>query len=174
MRLLDVGHSKMAFFDTLCQDDRAIQLAELLPSVLLATIVGPRLSRFGRTVQFVSLPASADSVAPTALLIAAPLANGNTEFPTVPSTARELGAVFGWLERDELTGALKLPCNGTRVEAATSASWHVAGRSPHGRLGSSLVMVRGASPTSRWVITGAPLASQQEEMAGEATAHALV
>eukprot|EP01044_Picomonas_judraskeda_P001704 COSAG03_NODE_107_length_12621_cov_360.337087_13_plen_324_part_00 len=172
VRLFDldlVGQSEVGFFDTHCRAGRTVQLADLAPSVLRATIVGPRLSRFGRTVQFVPLPASADRVAAAALLVAAPLANGRHDLPIVPAALRELGAVFGWLERDSQSsgGGLKLPSNGTRVQAVASASWHAAGSEPTGRLGSSLAVVRGgANQTSCWVVAGAPLASRGAEMGG--------
>ena len=171
MRLFDldgVGHSEVGFFDTHCRAGRTVQLADIAPSVLRATIVGPRLSRFGRTVQFVSLPGPADSLAAAALLVAAPLANGRDDLPIVPSASRELGAVFGWLERDPKLsgGGLKLPSNGTRVRAVSSASWHAVGSERTGRLGSSLAVVRGANRSSCWLVAGAPLASPGAEMGG--------
>ena len=175
VRLLNldrVGQSDGSFFEKHCQGGSIVQLEELTKTVLRATVIGPRLSRFGRIVQFVPLKGSG---VPAALLIAAPLANGNDAFPIVPPPSRELGAVFGWLERDDATGGLKLPGNGKRVEATASASWHGAGTEPKGRLGSSLAVVRGvANKTSLWVVAGAPLASRQEEMAGELVTLALI
>jgi hypothetical protein len=87
VRLFDLNST---FWATQCAAGRRLTLTQLqqstatvgASSVLRARIVGPRLSRFGRAVRFISLPpASTSSTAtaaavPEGLLVGAPLANG--------------------------------------------------------------------------------------------------
>ena len=138
-----------AFVQQVCTGGRVVTLSELRShGDLTATITGPKLSRLGRVVEFFSTGGEAVDH----LLVAAPLANAGPDSPIVPSAEREVGAIFGWQRG--------LP-RGHPTKAASSATWHSVGVTPHGRLGSSLVS------SGQWVLAGAPLASTNVEMGGQ-------
>lgn len=137
-----------AFVRQSCTGGRVVTLRELSEhGELIATFAGPKLSRFGRAVMFVSTGDAVDQL----LLVAAPLANAADEL-IVPAEKRELGAIYGWQQG--------LP-RGHAIQAASSATWQSVGVAPHGRLGSSLVSSR------QWLLAGAPLASSNVEMGGQ-------
>jgi hypothetical protein len=127
---------------------------------LRAKIRGPRLSRFGRVLQFGGGFRGESGDYPN-LLVAAPLANAGIDtFPVISARSRETGAVYGWAGDSLPQGGV----GAVALDASKTATWRRLGTTSHGRLGSSLSVMRSLA----LVVVGAPLSSRTGiEMAGE-------